>query len=321
MAQQRTYADGYHKAIYFFENGRIPVLPTHGQFRAACAHQRLSSTVRLKAGPFLRRLFSKESFQRKAETSDNADEVVAGATMRRFNPGAAPLPEDAARRLVNPGELRTADVDPERGGWLARLLQMDVLRAIAMTAYNPVLVTAGLGFRIPASWNANHLLFSPHPCEHAVWDLQLIQGDPGGLELLERRTEEARKAKSLRGRVLSILGTHRTVGSHRFELVRTVDPDTGWVRYVDATLVEAGSVVTTPEDWNLWYDHMRETIERARRFEYAVRPADQETYYPAPTITRFLELAAQLEPKDFAFFRNRDPFGTYPEISWPRFAE
>ena len=194
----------------------------------------------------------------------------------------------------------------------------DVLRAILVECVTPETLFAGLGFRIWSSTRCNHLLLAPHPCEKAVWDIQLLQADPGGFELLERRVEEAREARTLRGKVLRTLGTRRLSGAHRFELVRQTDPETGEVRYADAKMVDSGEVVLSERDWQRWYDHVLDTIDRARRFDYLVREQDNPLQpYPAPTVIRFLRFAALIEPKHFAFFKNRDLQEAHPEIHWP----
>ena len=53
--------------------------------------------------------------------------------------------------------------------------------------------------------------------------------------------------------------------------------------------------------------------------KYLDRPLNEdEKYYSAPTVARFLELCAQLRPEDYAFFRERSLDRIYPEIDWPR---
>jgi hypothetical protein len=182
-----------------------------------------------------------------------------------------------------------------------------------------VTTLAGLGLRVPPSFIANHLLASPHPCEKAVWDIQLLHAEPGGLELLEARVEEARRAATLRGKLLRTLGTERLSGAHRFELLRRTDPQTGDVRYLDAKLAAPGEeVVIGALAWERWYDHVLETAARARRFDYFVREQRHPLqHYPAPTVIQFLRLAALLEPRLFRFFEDRSILEEHVEIGWP----
>ncbi len=307
------WSEGYHCCEYYYEHGQIPRLPTREQFHAACRFRRLGRVLRTAGGPFLRRLFSKSAFRTAGATASNPKEVKAEATIYRFQKGAeasdAESAEDAGTRLAG-----LSGVDR----LLARINEIDVLRAILVECVTPETLFAGLGFRIWSSTRCNHLLLAPHPCEKAVWDIQLLQADPGGFELLERRVEEAREARTLRGKVLRTLGTRRLSGAHRFELVRQTDPETGEVRYVDAKMVDSGEVVLSERDWQRWYDHVLDTIDRARRFDYLVREQDNPLQpYPAPTVIRFLRFAALIEPKHFAFFKNRDLQEAHPEIHWP----
>ena len=178
---------------------------------------------------------------------------------------------------------------------------------------------SALGFQLSSSQIVNHLLLAPHPCEQAVWDIQLLQSAPGGLELLEQRVEEARKALTWRGKILNTLGTYRVRRAHRFELARTTDPETGQIGYVDASLADTGELCLDKDAWEQWYDHVLDTVARARNFEYTVRREEVEHQdYSAPHIPGFLRLCASLTDADMEFFRDRTPYRSYAEIDWPR---
>jgi hypothetical protein len=292
------------------------VLPSLEQFRAACRSARLARVLRERMGPFTRRLFSAQAFRRAARTSTEPSEVVAEATIYRFREGrpAAPAPIEPRAAASEPAEAL-----PPLDALLARMNEIDALRAILMHGVVPVATLAGLGLRVPPAITANHLLAAPHPCEKAVWDIQLLHAEPGGLELLEARVEEARRAKTVLGKLLRTLGTRRLSGAHRFELVRRQDPESGEVRYVDAKLAEPGEeVVIGAAAWDRWYDHVLETVARARRFDYFVREQRHPLqHYPAPTVIQFLRLAGMLEPRLFRFFENRSVLEEHSEIGWP----
>jgi len=321
MALEYIWHEGYHRVVFFHEHGLLPVLPTREQVRAGCSSVRLAALLR-KRGPFVRRLLSFDSFRRARVQASDPTKIKAGGTHDRY---AAPG-QHVDPALVPDGDDTAGSPLAERGALpgatsslLARINEIDALRSVLIHCVVPSALLAGTGRKVGPSQLCNHLLLAPHPCEKAVWDLQLLQGDRGGFEMLEARVEEARRAQTLRGRTLRILGTRRLRAAHRFELVRTVDPVSGEVRYVDATLADGGEVVLSDADWNRWYDHMLETITRARRFQYALpRADDARRKYPAPTFVQFLRLCAQLEPRDVAFFRERSPIGVYPEIGWPR---
>jgi hypothetical protein len=308
---------GYHRAVWCYEQGLISKLPSRAQFDAGCAHMRLGRAIVTRSRPLLRQLLNKQAFRPAGMTVPDAAEISLEAT------------KNSAGRLHRVSgaetELKAQELRADRFEGLgavdriiARMNEIDVLRASLVHTIVPCASYAGLGFMIDASYIANHLLYAPHPCEQAVWDLQLLQPESGGLELFEQRIEEAREAKTLRGKILRTLGTRRVARGHRFELVRTTDA-TGQVRYVDAATVEGGEIVLTPDDWDRWYDHVHDTITRARDFQYLSRP-DPESHYAAPTVPGFLECCAELQPGDFEFFKSENPMGVFPEIDWPRSA-
>jgi hypothetical protein len=312
---ERVIGKGYYRAIYFFEKGLIARLPTREQFLVGCSHMRLAYAISVRSRPLLRQLFNRNAFRRAGLTEAEADRITLAATKNSAgrlhavstasdDPHRAPRPEERYAKLDRVDRL------------LAAANEVDVLRAGLMHTVVPMAAIAGMGFQIDASHIANHLLIAPHPCEQAVWDIQLLQADEGGLDLLASRTEEARRARTLRGRILRILGTHRVKRGHRFELVRVVGDD-GRARYVDAALVDSGRVLVEPEQWDRWYDHVLETVELARKDVYLDRKVEVGAY-PAPTVPRFLDRCAMLRTSDYEFFKNRNPLMNFPEIGWPR---
>ena len=313
---------GYHRAVYYYENGQLKTLPTREQFRVACRYFRLARVLRYEGMPFVRRLFSRAAFQSMERTGSDPRTVKAEATVYRFAKESSeavdrmePRPQGQAELPVRLEDLHGMD------RVLARLNQIDAVRGLMIHSLTPPALMAGFGFCISSSHIANHLLFAPHPCEKAVWDIQMVQAARGGLDVLEQRVEEARRSRTLRGKMLRTLGTRRLSGAHRFELVRYTNPETGEVRYIDAKIAGSGEVVLTESDWERWYDHVQLTIVRARRFEYFVREReDPRQHYPAPTVIRFLKLCAMLEPEDYGFFEDRNIQDEYPEIGWPRVA-
>ncbi len=316
-------SEGYPKAVFFHEHGMLSVLPSLEQFRSACRSARLLSVIRERAGPFTRRLFSAAAFRRAPGTRADPGAIVAEATIYRFG-RARPQRAELDGELTQPhaargGSRLETEALPPIDATLARLNEVDALRAVLMHGVVPVATLASLGLRVPPSIIANHLLAAPHPCEKAVWDVQLLHAEPDGLDLLEARVDEARRGRTLRGKILRTLGTRRQSGAHRFELLRRADPTTGEVRYLDAKLAAPGEEVVLGEAaWDRWYDHVLETVARARRFDYLVREQRHPMqHYPAPTLIQFLRLAAMLEPRHFEFFENRSLLLEHPEIGWP----
>lgn len=314
---QRILGKGYYRAIYFYEHGLISKLPTKQQFVVGCSHMRLSHVLAGRSKPLLRQLISVQAFRPAGATEPHA----SGSTTEGAQSSAGRLFATNPRSDERSGSSLAKDRFHGLEGideLLARMNEIDFFRASLTHALVPMATLAGMGFQIDASHIANHLLCAPHPCEEGVWDLQVLQSEPGGLDLLASRVEEARRAVTLRGKILRTLGTRRVRRGHRFELVCTRDPS-GQVRYMDAALVENGEVLTEPDQWERWYDHVHDTIALARRFIYLDRKG--ATYpHTGPTVPQFLERCALLEPRDYPFFKDRDPLATFPEIGWPRIA-
>lgn len=311
----RIIGKGYYRAAYFRDVGLIQSLPTREQFLAGCSHMRLGYALAVRARPLARQLFNPQAFRRAAMTEADAAAITLATTKNSAGrlhavstatdaPSLAEIRDDRLNGLTGIDRL------------LAQMNEIDVLRACLSHTVVPMAAIAGMGFQIDVSHIANHLLIAPHPCEQAVWDIQMIQAEPGGLDLLARRVEEARRARTLRGKILRTVGTRRVKRAHRFELVRTVGAD-GRTRYVDAALVDEGEVLVEPAQWDAWYDHVLDTVELARKFVYLERDRSVDAY-PAPTVPRFLERCSMLRPADIEFFRNRNPLVNFPEIGWPR---
>ena len=112
---------------------------------------------------------------------------------------------------------------------------MDVFRSFCVQLVNPGVILQGLGFRVGTTFVVNHSIISPHGIAGSVWDLQLIQPDPGGLEMYEERIEWARQRKGWTGELFYQLARSGGVGLD--DVGRDMD------RWFDAlqTLVERAS--------------------------------------------------------------------------------
>jgi hypothetical protein len=65
--------------------------------------------------------------------------------------------------------------------------------------FNPWTPVPTLGLNVPTKFQIAHILQTPHP--FPLWDLQIVQADPGGLEDLERQLDITLAGVSLRARV------------------------------------------------------------------------------------------------------------------------
>jgi hypothetical protein len=139
------------------------------------------------SGPFERlRYYARQPLNLLPTTAKRS---MAAQTNRSILAGEAP----AVGQPTLPAESSTAAVSSavESMSRLDRTLRLaflfSPLRFGVQTAFNPWNPIPSTGLHIPTRFIIAHLLHTPHPT--AVWDVQLIQPDPGGLDEMERELD------------------------------------------------------------------------------------------------------------------------------------
>jgi hypothetical protein len=201
-----VWTDGLHRARFYFHHGLLDVMPTRDQLAAGIAERSKWRRAKFK----VYRLWSKRSFLLKPYVRQGKGVFVEEPK------------EPMAGRYTSFRDLR----------WYHKALSAPAVRGAYLTVLCPEYLLAGYGVAVGKNLIVNHLLYIPHIDIGATWDLQLLQADPGGLDLLERRLEQARSRRGARGKLCRLLA-------------------------------ESGG------DAERWYATLAELTPRARRFDYA----------------------------------------------------
>jgi hypothetical protein len=101
---------------------------------------------------------------------------------------------------------------------LERLFLFTPARFAVQALFNPWALVPSSGLNTPRRYLINHILHTNHP-PPAIWDAQIVQADPGGLEELERELERAMRRASLRARVDRALGCREGYYEHLREWI------------------------------------------------------------------------------------------------------
>jgi hypothetical protein len=88
---------------------------------------------------------------------------------------------------------------------LERLFAFSPARFAAQCAFNPWAAIPSSGLNTPGNFLISHILHTTHP-PPAIWDMQIVHADPGGLDELDARLERAMRSEGLRARIDRALG-------------------------------------------------------------------------------------------------------------------
>lgn len=200
------YTDGYHRVRFYHERGILPVLPTREQMRAGIYSYSAHRVVQFKMKRMVRQLRSRVAIKPMARQGAGLQVEATGDTF-----------------------------EPYRGyeelGPLGRALATPMVRGIVLSVLCPEYSVGGRGLCVGTHLIVNHLLYLPHVDIGALWDLQLLHPDPGGLDLLEERLEVAATQRGRAGKLYH-------------------------------TVAAAGG------DVELWYRTLAALIPRIRQFDY-----------------------------------------------------
>ncbi len=186
LRSSRWRVDPQARIEFYIERGVLSRAPTVDQLHraeliAACAagpRERLRSALREPLGAF--------GLQRRRALLRVANAEIAA----HGHVPSSPSTQDPAAQ-------------PALDRLLRALFLFAPLRFLANCAVNPFYLRRDTGLSVPSSWLIEHLLSSPHPS--ALWDLQILAADPGGLDAFERRLEECSRGNGLRARAYRAL--------------------------------------------------------------------------------------------------------------------
>jgi hypothetical protein len=121
------------------------------------------------------------------------------ATRRSITDGFVPPQSFTANDDV-PGPPR-----PLLDRCLERTFLFAPARLAVQSAFNPWALKSASGLNTPGRFLIAHILHTNHP-PPALWDMQIVQADPGGLEQLLREVDRAARSPKLRARIDRALG-------------------------------------------------------------------------------------------------------------------
>ena len=121
-----------------------------------------------------------------------------------------------------PGNVGEAPETDARGldRALIQAFKFPPLRFGVQTLYNPWNVVPTPGLEIPGRFLISHLLHTPHPT--ALWDVQLLHPDPGGLDTFEREIARMAEGRGPRARMFRAMAPRPGYYDYLARLVQRV---------------------------------------------------------------------------------------------------
>lgn len=206
--------DPWRRIDFYIEHGLVPRRPTPEQIEKA---SKLNGT---EAGVIERvKRFAKnpmEMFPTKAKRkvlSYSNDEILAGIKTASEEEAEAIRAKTAASRAngtngANGAAQAAANgVNGSQEAWFDRTLKTACLvspvRFALMTYYNPWNAIPSTGLTTPLRYLVSHVVHAPHPT--ALWDVQIIHADEGGIDMLESELQRAKTGRGLTPRIYRAL--------------------------------------------------------------------------------------------------------------------
>ena len=126
---------------------------------------------------------------------------------------------------------------PRLDRFLRWLFLFSPIRLLVQWAYNPFHMSPGSGLDVPQGYIISHLLLAPHPS--ALWDVQIIAADHGGLDALELELDRCVAGSSLRARVFRAMSQRDGYYAYLREIIQQVrrreypPPPPGYVAHLE----------------------------------------------------------------------------------------
>ena len=140
------------------------------------------------------------------------------ARFQRTNEEISKLGTDTSND--SPGNRESIDSLAALDRALVKLFLFSPARFAAQCLFNPYTVVPSTGMDIPTRFLISHVLHSPHPT--ALWDLQIIAGDEGGLDEFERQLNLCKESSGLRWRIYRALAQRPGYYSYLTDLLARV---------------------------------------------------------------------------------------------------
>jgi hypothetical protein len=205
--------DPWRRIDFYVGNGLVPRRPTAEQLEAASRLNQYEAGVIERVKRFVRNPMEMLPTKAKREILSLSNEEILAGIKTASPEEAQAIRAKAAAAKSNGGSNGShangkngSGNNGNRGGgtnghheaWFDRTLKTACLispvRFALMTCYNPWNAIPSTGLSTPMKYLVSHVVHAPHPT--ALWDVQIIHADEGGIDLL---ASEVRRAKTGRG--------------------------------------------------------------------------------------------------------------------------
>lgn len=202
--------DPWKRIDFYVENGLVPQRPTPEQLDAASKLNGTEAGVIERVKHFVTHPMDMLPTKAKRKTlSLRNEEIQAGIKTASDEEAEAIRAKTAHGTSNNAAQVQNGSngTNGHHEPWLDRTLKTACLispvRFALMTCYNPWNAIPSTGLTTPLKYLVSHVVHAPHPT--ALWDVQIIHADEGGLDLLSRELQRAKTGRGLTPRIYRAL--------------------------------------------------------------------------------------------------------------------
>ena len=212
--------DPWRRIDFYVSKGLVPRRPTARQLDAASRLNQYEAGVIERVKRFVRNPAEMLPTKAKREVlSLSNEEILAGIKMASPEEAQAIRARAAAARANGGGSGDGSDgrgngragggsgANGHQEAWFDRTLKnaclISPVRFALMTCYNPWNAIPSTGLSTPMKYLVSHVVHAPHPT--ALWDVQIIHADEGGIDLLAKEVQRAKTGRGLTPRIYRAL--------------------------------------------------------------------------------------------------------------------
>lgn len=204
--------DPWKRIDFYVKNGLVPRRPTAEQFEQASKLNQYGAGVVERIKNFVKNPMEMLPTKAKRKSmSFSNEEILAGIKTASEEEAEAIRARTTKRGPSNgaAGKVHGNGSNGKNGeeAWLDRTLKtacmVSPVRFALMTYYNPWNAIPSTGLTTPMKYLVSHVVHAPHPT--ALWDVQIIHADEGGIDLLESEVRRAQRGRGLTPRLYRAL--------------------------------------------------------------------------------------------------------------------
>jgi hypothetical protein len=206
--------DPWQRIDFYVRNGLVPRRPTAEQLEEASKLNHYGAGVIERVKRFVTNPMEMLPTKAKRQSlSFSNEEILAGIKTASDEEAAAIRAKSAAEKSNGASKAQGNGGNGSNGSnghheaWLDRRLKTACLispvRFGLMTIYNPWNAIPSTGLSTPMKYLVSHVVHAPHPT--ALWDVQIIHADEGGIDLLASEVQRAKSGRGLTPRIYRAL--------------------------------------------------------------------------------------------------------------------